>query len=61
MGQIRVGTSCGEVKFSLSLQGGNMAFWEVDRELESKSVAVSSMRGVCISIPGGKREHHLAH
>ena len=49
------------VKFLLSLQAGNMAFWELDRELQCNQSLCLDGRGGGGRVPEGKQEHHLAH
>jgi hypothetical protein len=48
------------VKFLLSLQGRNMAFWEVDRELQGNQWPWLDGSGVGRLVPEGKRGHRLA-
>lgn len=58
---VRVGASrVVRVKFLLSLQVRNMAFWEVDRELRCNQLLCLDEGGVGGCIPEGKQEHRPA-
>lgn len=60
VGMDRIVGWVGLVKFLLSLQVGNMAFWEFDRELGCNQLLCLDGSGSGGCVPEGKQEHRLA-